>query len=179
MASDISTSSPACRSTDATTSRLLARASSLPGFGDAPRPWVARAIARNGATCRMTRDARPAGEEGQPYNRAQAFLDAATALGVEVVVGTDRKQALADEAPGTTLALDFDRVPTAADEVVRFAASNPFGAVVGADEETVVLAAAVSQALGLRHNPPEAVRITRNKHALRSKLREAGLRTPG
>ncbi len=111
--------------------------------------------------------------------RAQAFLDAAQSLGVEVVVGTDRKQALADEVPGTTLALDFDSVPTAADEIVRFAQSSPFGAVVGADEETVVLAAAVSQALGLKHNPPEAVRITRDKHALREKLREAGLRTPG
>src|SRR5262245_60714769 len=111
--------------------------------------------------------------------RAQAFLDAAAKIGVEVVVGTDRRQALADEVPGSTLALDFESVPDASAEIVRFAASQPFQAVVGADEETVELAAAVSQELGLRNNPPEAVRITRDKHSMRARMREAGLRTPG
>jgi biotin carboxylase len=81
--------------------------------------------------------------------------------------------------PGSTLALDFESVEDATTEILRASGSQPFRAVVGADEETVVLAAAVSHALGLRHNPPEAVRITRDKHALRSKMREAGLRTPG
>jgi biotin carboxylase len=110
--------------------------------------------------------------------RAQDFLNASTRLGVDVVVGTDRKQALADAAPGRTLALDFDRPERAVAEIRDSSVSSPLDAVVGADEETVILAAMACQALGLRGNPPEAVRTTRNKHALRARLSEAGLKAP-
>jgi hypothetical protein len=110
--------------------------------------------------------------------RAQDFLDAAARLAVEVVVGTDRRQALESEAPGRTLLLDFDRVEGAVSDVARFHAARPLDAIVGADEETVVLAAAASAALGLRHNPPEALRTTRDKHALRLRMREAGIKVP-
>src|SRR5258707_1371659 len=41
--------------------------------------------------------------------RARAFLQAARRLGVTVVVGSERRQALAGRVPHTTLALDFRR----------------------------------------------------------------------
>lgn len=110
--------------------------------------------------------------------RAHDFLEAASRLGVDVVVGSDRKQALEDAAPGRTIALDFDRVERAVADVERFHATKPLDAIVGADEETVLLAASASAALGLRHNPPEAIRRTRNKHALRVRMGEAGMKNP-
>ena len=46
--------------------------------------------------------------------KAADFLEAAERLAVEVVVGSDHRQALADEVPGNTLDLD----PTDADRAV-------------------------------------------------------------
>ena len=106
--------------------------------------------------------------------KAGAFLDAAAALSVEVVVGTDRRQALEAASPGRTLA--FDPADTAASlaAIRREAVREPFAAVLGVDDETTLLASEASRALGLPHNPPEAVRATRNKHEMRRRLAAAG-----
>jgi biotin carboxylase len=50
--------------------------------------------------------------------------------------------------------------------------------VVGADDESAVLAAAAAAALGLRHNPVGAVRATRNKVTMRRRFARAGLNAP-
>ena len=52
-------------------------------------------------------------------------------------------------------------------------------AVVGADDEATALAAAAAGALGLPHNPLDAVLATRSKRALRQVLTDAGLPSPG
>ncbi len=110
--------------------------------------------------------------------KAHDFLEAAGRLGVDVVVGTDRAQALARAAPGRTLALGFSRPDRGLEDILTFAAGNPLDAVVGTDDETVVLAALAAEALGLRHNPVEATRAARDKHETRRRLATAGLRTP-
>jgi len=107
--------------------------------------------------------------------RARAFLRAARRLGAEVVVGTERQQALARARAGTTLALD-PRQPERAIEAI--AAAGPFTAIVGVDDDTTLLAALAARALGLPGNDPDAVRATRDKHLMRSLLAAAGAPSP-
>jgi biotin carboxylase len=51
-------------------------------------------------------------------------------------------------------------------------------AIVGVDDETTVIAAKASQALGLPHNAPESVEATGNKHRFRARLANSGLLAP-
>lgn len=106
------------------------------------------------------------------------FMAAAEALGVEPVVGTDRRQALESLAPGGTLALDLVRSERGLRAIREFHVAAPFAAVVGTDDETTVLAALAAEALGLPHNPPGAVAAARDKYAMRCRLRDAGLPGP-
>jgi biotin carboxylase len=105
--------------------------------------------------------------------RARAFLRAAERLGVDVTVATEREQPLARLAPGTTLALDFSSARHAQDRIREFAADYPVEAVVGVDDDTTVLAAQLAAALGLPHNPVEAVKAARYKDVMRLALSEA------
>src|SRR6266850_172946 len=50
--------------------------------------------------------------------------------------------------------------------------------VVGVEDETTVLAAMASEALGLPHNPVESVRAARDKHRMREILRAAHVPVP-
>lgn len=110
--------------------------------------------------------------------RAHDFLEAARELGVSVVVGSDRRQALEPQTEGTTVTLDFRDPVTACHEVDALHARRPLSAVVGADDETVVLAAEISRHLGLPANPPQAVRRVRDKESFRRAQRDAGLPHP-
>lgn len=110
--------------------------------------------------------------------KATEFLDAARRVGVEVVVAADRRQALADEAGGTTLQVEFadpatDRTVVAAHE------ERPFAAVLGVDDETTVAAARLAGRLGLPHDDPEAVGIATHKARFRAAQHAAGLAAPG
>ena len=58
------------------------------------------------------------------------------------------------------------------------ARDKPLDAVVGTDEQGVLVAALAAARLGLAHNPPEAVAATRDKTAMRGAFAAAGLRQP-
>src|ERR671910_981671 len=105
--------------------------------------------------------------------RAAAFTKAAARLGVDVTVGTEREQPLADFTPGATVALDFDRPRRAQQQIVEFAERFPIDAVVGVDDDTTVLAALAAEALGLPHNSVESVKATHYKDVMRLILSEA------
>ncbi len=102
--------------------------------------------------------------------RATAFIEAARRLGFELVVGSDRRQVFEDAVPGHMPTLDFNDQDAAVAEIERFAGERPLQGLVGADDETTLLAAAAARALGLRGNPPQAVAATRNKLLLRQRL---------
>src|SRR5205085_9583627 len=110
--------------------------------------------------------------------RAKAFLEAARRLGVAVVVGSERRQALARHAPNTTLALDLRHPERAARQIAAFAAEQPLAAIVGVDDDTTLVAAVAAEALGLPHNPVEAVRASRDKYRARQRFAAAGLPSP-
>jgi formate-dependent phosphoribosylglycinamide formyltransferase (GAR transformylase) len=110
--------------------------------------------------------------------RAKAFVQAAHRLGGDVVVGTDRRQVLADLAPGTNLTLDLGHPDRALAAIERFAGERPLDAVVGVDDDTTLLAAEACAALRLSGNSVESVRAAQNKYEMRTLLRQAGLLSP-
>jgi biotin carboxylase len=110
--------------------------------------------------------------------RARAFLDAARADGVELVVGTDREQALAALNPRAHLTLEFGDPDAAIAAARRAHEAAPFAAIIAADDDGAVLAARIAAALGLRHAAPEAVAQARDKRRAREAFRRAGLPSP-
>src|ERR671930_154484 len=102
--------------------------------------------------------------------RAEAFLEAARKLKLEVVVGSKRADMLADPGDTAFLSLKLHDQEEAIRTVVEFARSTPIDVVVGVDDHTTVVAAAISAALGLPHNPVPAVAAARNKHRMRELL---------
>ena len=111
--------------------------------------------------------------------KAADFLAAAERLGVEAVVGSERRQALQDIAPGRTLTLGLHDAARAARQIAWAAVARPFAAVVPTDDLTAVVAAHASELLGLPHNSYEAAHVARRKDRLRGRLAAAGIRTPG
>lgn len=110
--------------------------------------------------------------------RAEAFLAAARRLNIEITVATDRPLVWTGRVPEGVLVLDFDRQENAAEQVVAFAGAHPIAAVVGADDDTVVLAATIASRLGLPHDPIAALAATRDKRVQRETLQAAGLPVP-
>ena len=110
--------------------------------------------------------------------RAHDFMTAAGRLGVEVVIGTDRKQALSDISPQKHLVLDFLKLREATQTIVSFAQTDPLDAIVAVDDDCALLGAMASEALSIPHNSVASVAATRNKHRLRTTIAQAGLLSP-
>ena len=110
--------------------------------------------------------------------RAAAFLDAARKLKLEVVVGSKSAAMREDLADAAFLPLNMYDLEEAVRSVVEFARTTPIDVVVGVDDHTTVVAAVISAALGLPHNPVTAVAAARNKHRMRQLLHAQGLPEP-
>ena len=102
--------------------------------------------------------------------RTGDFLRAAEKLGVAVTVASEEPSTMEALDPQGLLTLDFRDPAGCARRVVEFAKATPIAAAVGVDEDTVVAAAAISEALGLPHNPLEAVSAARDKKKMRELL---------
>jgi biotin carboxylase len=110
--------------------------------------------------------------------RAADFIAAASALGVEVVVASERRQALARSMGDRALVVNLAQPSRAAQKIVALAKRAGLDAVVAVDDQGVMAAALASETLGLAHNPPEAVARTRDKAAMRAALGSAGVLQP-
>ncbi|QBD83782.1 ATP-grasp domain-containing protein [Ktedonosporobacter rubrisoli] len=104
--------------------------------------------------------------------RAGAFLSAAQSLQLEVVVGIDLPESLADywHVP---LGVDFTNIQTSLQTIMEFAREHPLAAVLSVDDSASELAAHASAALGLAFNSPQAAEAARDKLLMR-KLMSAG-----
>ncbi|MFQ5523854.1 MAG: ATP-grasp domain-containing protein [Acidimicrobiia bacterium] len=100
--------------------------------------------------------------------RAADFVAAAEALGVELVVASDRPPPF--DMGDRYLHLDCSEPETAVETVLDLADRVGIDAVVAADDAGVVVAALAGTKLGLSANPPEATKATRNKLELRRRL---------
>jgi len=110
--------------------------------------------------------------------RTEAFVDAATKLGVELVCASERPSTLEELSPDSLVTLDFADPQASAETIARFARRLPIDAVVAVDDQTTVVAAAISQRLGLKANSLLAVSTARDKHAMRRCLAESGVPVP-
>jgi biotin carboxylase len=110
--------------------------------------------------------------------RTHDFMAAAARLDVEVVVGSEHRPALAGLMEGRHLRLDFDDLGGSTARIIAFAQTYPLAAIVAVDDAGTLLAAAAAEALGLPHNPVEAVDAARDKARMRERFADAGLLTP-
>jgi biotin carboxylase len=110
--------------------------------------------------------------------RTHDFLEAARALGVEIVCASELPSTFEERLPDNLITLDFADPRRAADTVAAFARTRPIDAVVGVDDATSVVGAVISERLGLKTNPPAAAGAARNKLELRRCLAAAGVPQP-
>jgi formate-dependent phosphoribosylglycinamide formyltransferase (GAR transformylase) len=111
--------------------------------------------------------------------RATAFLRAAGALGLDIVVASNEAPTLESLMDGRVLTLDLRHPSDSGDRAAGFATTWPVDAVVGVDEASVVTAAYLAERLDLaRRNPIDAVEATRDKRLLRQRLSSAGIPQP-
>ncbi|MEO2027421.1 MAG: ATP-grasp domain-containing protein [Fuerstiella sp.] len=110
--------------------------------------------------------------------RTEAFVAAASGLGVDVTVASEQPNALARLNPTALLTLDFNDPQKAVQRVVEFSATHPIDAVVPVDSQVVVVGAAISAALGLRHNSVTSATAAQDKHHMRQQFKLAGVPSP-
>ena len=110
--------------------------------------------------------------------RANDFVTAARALGVDLVVGSDEAPALPDPTETRTVTVPLANPEAAADVLVALDDRRGVDAVVAVDDQGVMAAARAAEQLGLAHNPPEAVARTRDKAAMREALAAAEVPQP-
>ena len=110
--------------------------------------------------------------------RAADFVTAAARLGVDVVVGSEHRQALAGPMGDRAVVVPLAGGDAALDAIAALHDRTPLDAVLAVDDHGVVVAATAAQRLGLRHNPPNAVAATRDKAAMRERLAAASLPQP-
>jgi biotin carboxylase len=110
--------------------------------------------------------------------RAADFLSAARDLGVAVTVASERRAAMSAAMGERALTVSLSDAACATEQIAERARETPFAAIVGVDDQGVMVAALGAERLGLAHNPPDAVARTRDKAAMRRALAEAGVRQP-
>jgi biotin carboxylase len=110
--------------------------------------------------------------------RTAAFVEAARRLGVDVTVASEQPSSFERANPTGLITLDFADPTHAAGQARAFTREHPVQGVVGVDDDTAVVAAAIAAELGLRGNPVSAAVAARDKHRQRQLLAAAGAAVP-
>lgn len=110
--------------------------------------------------------------------RTTAFVEAARRLGVDLTVASELPSTLQAANPAGLVTLDLSRPAVAAEQARAFAHAHPLAGVVGVDDDTAVVAAAIAGALGLRGNAVSAAEAARDKHEQRTRLAAALVPVP-
>ena len=110
--------------------------------------------------------------------RAPDFLEAARAVGAEVVVATNAQPTLRDTMGSAALTIRTDEPERAGREIAEHARTGWIDGVVGVDDRGVEAAAVAQGLLGLPHNPLAAVRRAGRKDRQREALAAGGVAQP-
>src|SRR5256885_13520857 len=110
--------------------------------------------------------------------RTVAFVEASRRLGVDVPVASERPSPFERATPPGLVPLDFADPARAAGQARAFARTHPVHGVLGVDDDTAVVAAAIAEQLGLRGNPVAAAEAARDKHRQRQLLAAARVAVP-
>ena len=84
-------------------------------------------------------------------------------------------------ANGRTVTIDLKDAELGAAQILDYvrARRRAIDAIVPVDDGATAVAARAAAALGLKHNPPEAIETARNKYRFRRALADAGLPSRG
>ena len=110
--------------------------------------------------------------------RAQAYLDAARCLKLDVTVGGAQDFSSASETAGNFLPLDLGLPHQSAQAAAEFSRHYLIDAVIGVDDLAAVTAAAIAEKLALPHNSVASVSAARNKFRMRQLLSTQGVPVP-
>ena len=110
--------------------------------------------------------------------RTAAFVAAARQIGAELTVASEQPSTLEAVNPAGLITLELQNPERAADQARAFARQHPIDAVVGVDDDTAVVAAAVAERLRLKGNPVHAAVAARDKHRQRELLAAVGVPAP-
>jgi hypothetical protein len=108
----------------------------------------------------------------------RAFGDAAEELGIELMFATDRCHTLDDPWRDAAVPVRFHDEEDSLDAVLRAAKERPIDGVLAVGDRPVVLAARISEALGLPGNPVAAAAASAHKRVARERFAGAGLSVP-
>ena len=106
-------------------------------------------------------------------------MEAARRLEVDLTVASEQPSTFEASRPEALLTLAFADPERAAQQARGFAARHPIDAVLGVDDDTVVVAAEIGLALGLDGNVVAAVEAARDKHRQRELMAQHGVPVPG
>jgi biotin carboxylase len=110
--------------------------------------------------------------------QTRAFGEAAERLGVELVFATDRCHLIEDPWQDGAVAIRFNDEEASVAAILASADDRPIDGIVVVGDRPAVIAARVSQALGIAWHPPEAAAIGIHKLRTRERLRAANLPVP-
>ena len=108
----------------------------------------------------------------------RAFGDAAARLGIDLVFATDRCHMIDDPWRDSAIPVRFHEEDASLRAIVESAGQRRIDGVIAVGDRPVVLAARVTEALGLSGNPTDAAAASANKLLTRQHLVEAGLPAP-
>ncbi|WP_455206260.1 ATP-grasp domain-containing protein, partial [Kaarinaea lacus] len=109
--------------------------------------------------------------------RVAPYIAAAMRLNIAIEIASDGEHSLVSEI-ASGLHIHFDRPADAVATIINAANQQPYAGIIAADDMASEIAASAAQAIGLPHNPPDAVHFTRWKHRARAVAKAAGLPVP-
>jgi len=110
--------------------------------------------------------------------QTRTFDEAAAALGVELVLATDRCDHLDDPWRDRAVAVRFHDEAASVAAVITALGARPVTGVLAVGDRPVVLAALVAERLGLPWHEVEGARASRDKQRFRQRVAAAGLPSP-
>jgi len=110
--------------------------------------------------------------------RTSAFITVVDKLDLKVLVISDKSQVFSGKYPDNLMIMNFHHWKDRLDEISEWSERNGLKAVIGVDEESIVLAAILSKYLKVEHNPVESVLLTKDKYLMRFELKNARLISP-
>jgi biotin carboxylase len=108
----------------------------------------------------------------------RSFDDAARRLDIDLVFATDRCHQLDDPWRDRAIAVRFHQPEASVDRIVAALRHAPVHGLVVVGDRPAVLAARVSERLGLPGNPQHAAMACANKYETRLRFQRAGLAVP-
>lgn len=110
--------------------------------------------------------------------RAQDFIRGAQALGVNLIVASQKQQAMHRQMKQRTMVVNMDSPEIGASQIIEAAKQTSIDAIVSVDDKGLKTAALACQELGLRHISLESAGFVQDKISMRQKLRTVEITQP-